>query len=782
MEQFAIWMDLAERVPAAAMLRLARDLREVQANPLPNIAAEPHADNMRIWHVTFTAPDGPYSGVCFHMVMQYPAAYPSEPPRVKLCTMIPHPNVFEGYDFNANRNEPGCWICLNMLRNTNQGSNSGWSGAYSVYSIIMQLQSFLFAENIDQDYDPDYGDTESSEGFCRQAVEDAQAFHDEHGDKFPAIVIPRFNPFQNIRAGRRVLLCDLLPVAALTSASGGFELGELPDEVLLQIADQLPPQAVSALFRTCKAVASTLSRSQLAVRRELICFYSKAHFTEAVLGFGMHLEHGSWHAGGICGRHIKTISTELELLSQDAFETAAVRTSVWQKPFEFFLPVLLGTDHSQRALPLAKTNLMRISGYPVATAFDPMVVLTVLPKLLNQMTVSLMSADHGTSLHASEKALLGFTSFHHLLLKLASEHPVIQERAEFWVHEFTRSPARRSKLVIHDLGEFLVLLYLCREGTWAKLANHFLEETFVRNVRWILDEQNGDAGVLAVLELDNTSTYRLDRTLQASATSIRLLMFQAFFLRQVACPAGKTATQILHQYESSNGRPPPGTAFKLQMACKENLGELSWPKFFTRMGVGVPKQHQLCNTLRAAVRSSEARGYHSSASVDWKRLQESRAKADKAYQLPDLDSRSEVASSVSSLGISSSLRSSKKDGVAGVGNARLKLFIAGLQPRQTEEQLRQLCCSFGQPIAVQKQPGSRSAFIWFSRADEVDAALEYLREVLVCGRRLRVERAHQSQTRPLMRAPAPKKFGTPKCPHPPLSLAAKCWYKEHGRK
>jgi len=218
------------------------------------------------------------------------------------------------------------------------------------------------------------------------------------------------------------------------------------------------------------------------------------------------------------------------------------------------------------------------------------------------------------------------------------------------------------------------------------------------------------------------------------------------------------------------------------MACKEILGELSWPKFFTSMGVGVPQKQQLCNTLRAAVRFSESRGYHSSASVEWRRLQESRAKADKAYyQLPDLDSNSDAASSVSSMGASSSLRSSKKDGVAGVGNVRLKLFIAGLQPRQTEEQLRQLCCSFGQPIAVQKQPGSRSAFIWFSSADELDAALEYLREVLVCGRRLRVERAHHHNRPPLK--PAPKKADKPnKCPHPPLSLAAKLWYKEHRRR
>ena len=71
---------------------------------------------------------------------------------MQLCTLIPHPNVFEGYDYNAGRSEDGVWLCLNMLRSASLGSYSGWSGAYSVYSILVQLQSFLFAENIDQDY------------------------------------------------------------------------------------------------------------------------------------------------------------------------------------------------------------------------------------------------------------------------------------------------------------------------------------------------------------------------------------------------------------------------------------------------------------------------------------------------------------------------------------------------------------------------------------------------------------------------------------------------------
>ena len=63
------------------------------------------------------------------------------PYSVKLCTPIAHPNVFGG------------WICLSMLKSyTGNVPYEGWSGAYSATSVLMQLQSFLFAEWIDQDY------------------------------------------------------------------------------------------------------------------------------------------------------------------------------------------------------------------------------------------------------------------------------------------------------------------------------------------------------------------------------------------------------------------------------------------------------------------------------------------------------------------------------------------------------------------------------------------------------------------------------------------------------
>lgn len=121
--------------------RLFRDWKELEAqkDELTTVTAMPTSD-MFVWHCNLRPDDGPFSGTVFHLVLRFPWDYPTSPPRVKLCTFLEHPNVYND------------WICLDMLqpRYTNKPFQ-GWTSAYSVSSILLQLQSFLFAENIPQD-------------------------------------------------------------------------------------------------------------------------------------------------------------------------------------------------------------------------------------------------------------------------------------------------------------------------------------------------------------------------------------------------------------------------------------------------------------------------------------------------------------------------------------------------------------------------------------------------------------------------------------------------------
>ena len=131
---------MSQRLRNIAKRRLKRDLIELETASILSIAAHPIDDNIFEWHVNIKPTDGVYSGVYFHLIMIFPESYPTKPPTVKICTPISHPNIFDSF------------LCLSMLRpQTSNIPYEGWSGAYSVTSILMQLQSFLFAEKIDQD-------------------------------------------------------------------------------------------------------------------------------------------------------------------------------------------------------------------------------------------------------------------------------------------------------------------------------------------------------------------------------------------------------------------------------------------------------------------------------------------------------------------------------------------------------------------------------------------------------------------------------------------------------
>ena len=105
---------------------------------------------MQYWHVNLRPNEGRFSGSVFHFELVFPDDYPSQPPTVHLMstTMPGHPNVF-----GSGRRG---FICLSMLRDhTATTPNEGWTSAYSVFSLLLQLQSFLFADNIPQDYGGD---------------------------------------------------------------------------------------------------------------------------------------------------------------------------------------------------------------------------------------------------------------------------------------------------------------------------------------------------------------------------------------------------------------------------------------------------------------------------------------------------------------------------------------------------------------------------------------------------------------------------------------------------
>eukprot|EP01043_Picozoa_sp_COSAG02_P041923 COSAG02_NODE_3521_length_6619_cov_27.887117_2_plen_1107_part_00 len=780
-----------------AAKRLLRDLREVRAatksGQLPTIAAEPADDDILEWRLTMTAPDGKYHGVVFHAEMSFSHEYPVAPPVIKLCTDLPHPNVFTGYDFNHHRACKGHYICLDMLKPATGSIYSGWSSAYTVLSILLQLQSFLFAEYVPQDDGrriksymisgrphggrdtgaigdignvPDAmrkrlaragactgeitvslmwdsiddldlhcvgpGGDEISyfhrrgscggeldvdmnastpysaapvenvhwqaapkgryrawvENFCHrdesrdeipficilrrkgmqplqhdgiwtpktgtgvifdfswsgqvdcqgESIRAAHAFHEQHGRHYPQLPSPSPPPPPEATAiaciaGKEGHLVDVSLETAVTIAEPVVDWCDVDDDIWLAVCQLLEVDAISALLRTCKHFAEFGDVYRVFTRREMLCFHTRCSLEDQTLGICLRTKRRNPRCGQLCSSLVE-VSCEFDLLSEAAFVECAVRRGVWGTHFDAWLPLVLDHRHAERSLPLLERYLTRLAS-PSLTAtgacgFNPMIALEVLPRIMNALVVSLMEKGE-TSRFASEKSLLGFCALHHMLLELAVKYPIITQRAEHWVNEFASHESCRNKHVIHDLGELLILLYLCPANSWAEIAPVFIQEVLIRNVRWNIDkdkslalmEPRTDAVspgcVMASHGDDSTvSDYRLKATLRCCGTSLRLCMFQAFFLLNVGALPSGGIQQRAEAYRARLSRPRPRTAAKLQAACVDILGagarnaqnRLSWNKFFERLELPVPTEAALSEQLRAAVVTSELRGYH----------------------------------------------------------------------------------------------------------------------------------------------------------------------------
>jgi hypothetical protein len=258
-----------------------------------------------------------------------------------------------------------------------------------------------------------------------------------------------------------------------------------------------------------------------------------------------------------------------------------------------FVPMIIDGEHGMRSLELLKEEMIRIL-IPDGKMYEPAVPLkqnpigvgntvhivpysgVVLPEFTAELALNVLSsimnftvvtlfeqkeslepegATNEKSLKVNDEALMGFMRFHHMLLFLAQQYPRIVELANKRVDTFISEESYRRKNNTPDLGKFLICLLLS-EREWDELSTAFILEVFNRNVRWFTEKRsptNQSHEQLLVLEIDYISPYRLVTTFLASLTSMRLVMFQVYFIFSIGRRAGCSPTRMLEMYNSSYG-------------------------------------------------------------------------------------------------------------------------------------------------------------------------------------------------------------------------------------
>ncbi|GIL44304.1 hypothetical protein Vafri_1810 [Volvox africanus] len=634
--------ESANKLSPNAIRRLQRDLKvwEQERGELHIPVALGFSDsNLTTLYINFKPNQGPYKDAIIHIHATFPADYPSSPPDVRMMTPgFDHPNVFENW-FNENGRE-GAYICLDMIKSPELYARpySGWSAAYDICGLVLQLYSFLIGDdNIDQDLGYSISRASYDRTFVRQQ---RSSFKCHCG----FTELPDSPPSQDATQDK------LLPTTTKS-------IPELPNDVMGLIVNKLDTCTLSKIVEDF--AGSTPRRSmefsadqpdtltdialQAIQNRELICFYHKTPAAggggggSSVRSVGDNEDDGDVLGFGVAVvRHhdgkLKSLSMAMDLMSYRAFN-GGVRRSAWNVPFDAFIPLALNIRHEGRAiqlLPGCVADMLRCS---CAEVKDEQ-LLEVLARLMNSLVVEMVMEDplkaRGSAAttsknmaprHMSDAALKGFCHLHHLLLTVALTKGLgnggegsLVLRCQGDVLKFIADRGARHKSLCPDLGLLLIKYVLVPKDVvpWSTFAPVFVRELLARHVMWVSRalKHEGDAflspwqgGTAGERDL-----WRLETHLKHSRTSLMTVAVESFFVNALARPAGGSrgdvdvaatggssiSPLVLNQlagikatYDKRNGEPPTAVFDAFSHHARSVLSMSKWTECLAALRLGL---------------------------------------------------------------------------------------------------------------------------------------------------------------------------------------------------
>lgn len=137
-------------LPANTTKRLAQDLKYLQDNPIVNANAAPIEDNLCQWKCCVVGSEGTaYAGIPIYFVLEFTEQYPIKAPHAYFLSQI----TYRG-GASLKDDKGRTVVCLDLFGNFGaihsewgkDNQASGWSPAYNVATILVQMQAMLASE------------------------------------------------------------------------------------------------------------------------------------------------------------------------------------------------------------------------------------------------------------------------------------------------------------------------------------------------------------------------------------------------------------------------------------------------------------------------------------------------------------------------------------------------------------------------------------------------------------------------------------------------------------
>lgn len=487
----------------------------------------------------------------------------ADPPSVKVLTPIPHPHVHDDR------------VCLDLLSDYKgyfrralssssiNGTQTGWSPAYSVLSVLLQLQAFLL-------------ELDDEEEVLLDDVDDSFDSEGENGDADDLESSAMYGEGEESSPKKSTLEEILVSIPAAIKASRRFACSKCPH------------RAPDHVWPELREAGEELQRSGEDEKKAepLLCFHTKRSWQEDVLGLGVYIERVP------SSSRIRSVQTGLDLVSWTAFNHLGVRCGVLQTEHEWthWIPLWINKEHGSRAYPLFQQVLSFIFTGSATAQFRPEWAFEMIPKLMNHFIVQIMKGD----VYASERALEGYCYFHRWLQVFSAAYPDFMAGKLRVIEDFINDPKKRHKDFVPDIGEFVTLISLDIKYAWKDVREAYLTECYSRNAFWVvksfpkLRKTEPDAALDAM---------RSEQTFEANRVSLQLALFHRYFLEHVGRPPQMSGAQIAERYDKRCGRPSRAMRVEWHAACQSILRVQSWDEYFAAMQLPGPGSKEALNEM-----------------------------------------------------------------------------------------------------------------------------------------------------------------------------------------
>ena len=446
-----------------ALKRISNDLKELSKCPLEGIGIASIDNDPLKYVINMELMSGPYQGYKVQLLMTLSENYPINPPKILIYPNQEIGNNYHHHIYSCNYGNAYYYrFCINFLENefgmnTNE-EYSGWNPAYTISSILLQVQNFIS--------DPDLHripDQAQVDNLMKSLVTYQRPFFD--GEK--NVIHTWRNPFPKM----------------YYSGRNGKKM-EVDEDMENEIKEEKN---------------EIIDRKKEIIKENLTCYFFRENYLDnqnILLGYPIV------QTKSLYGKDKIELNPIPQLLTYEAFQMQTSNTqsnnnynifayessqsrikAANNQYYNNWLPIYVNEDHYKKNLDTIKNAIKAIKNEP---QFQPEQIFDIFPIILNKMIIGIFN---GKSIVSTSYITC---YFHYVLLfkRLCKEY---QEEYNFYVDKklslITMNDYEVNKKIVADIGDFFMLIFLSNKDMTSpemiKIKSVLIEEFLIRQTYWM---------------------------------------------------------------------------------------------------------------------------------------------------------------------------------------------------------------------------------------------------------------------------------------------------------